>query len=128
MTNPLPTADATRIERTYSASPETIWDLWTTSEGIGRWWAPDGFRTDVTALDLRPGGELVYDMTTVAPEMIAFMESVGMPLVTQARKTFTEIDRPHRLSYLSLIDFVPGREPYQHLTVVDLAPDGAGTK
>ncbi len=44
------------IERTVTATPERVWELWTTPEGISRWWAPDGFRTDVTTLDLRPGG------------------------------------------------------------------------
>ena len=117
----------TRIERTYPASAETIWDLWTTASGISRWWAPDGFRTDVTAIDVRPGGELVYEMTAVAPEMIAFMQTAGMPLTTPARKTFTEVDRPRRLAYRSLIDFVPGHEPYEHLTVVELEPEDGRT-
>jgi hypothetical protein len=31
---------------------------------------------------------------------------------------------PTRLAYLSLIDFVPDEEPYEHLTVVDLTPAG----
>jgi uncharacterized protein YndB with AHSA1/START domain len=125
---PQPAADATRLERTYDAPPETIWELWTTADGIERWWAPDGFRTDVRALDLRPGGELVYAMTAVAPEQIAFMNQAGMPLETVSRKTFTEVDAPRRLAYRSLIDFVPGHEPYEHLTVVDLEPAGDRTK
>jgi hypothetical protein len=48
--------------------------------------------------------------------------------VTESRKTFTEVDPPRRLGYLSSIDFVPGHAPYQHLTVVDLARDGDGTR
>src|SRR5947209_1652834 len=39
-----------RLERTYAASPETIWDLWTTPEGIEQWWAPDGFETKVSQI------------------------------------------------------------------------------
>jgi len=128
MTAPKPASDAIVVERTYPAAPETIWELWTTPAGIGRWWAPNGFRTDVSAIDVRPGGELVYTMTAVAPETIAFMEGAGMPLATQSRKTFTEVVRPRRLAYRSLIDFVPGHAPYEHLTVVDLVPDEAGTR
>jgi hypothetical protein len=67
-------------------------------------------------------------MTAVGPDQIAFMEQVGMPLATQSRKTFTEIREPSRLAYRSLIDFVPGYEPYEHLTVVDLAPVPEGTR
>ncbi|TDQ03813.1 MULTISPECIES: SRPBCC family protein [unclassified Leifsonia] len=116
------------IERIIAAPAETIWELWTTPAGIGQWWAPDGFRTDVSALDLRPGGELVYTMTATAPEHVAFMEQNGMPLSTESRKIFTTVERPTRLGYRSLIDFVPGREPYEQLTEVELEPVDGGTR
>nr|WP_314149130.1 SRPBCC domain-containing protein [uncultured Leifsonia sp.] len=116
------------IERTVAAAPARVWELWTTAEGISSWWAPEGFRTEVTRLDLTPGGELVYTMTAVAPEQIAFMEQYGMPLSTESRKYFTEIVEPTRLAYRSVVDFVPGHEPYEQLTVVELSPDGEGTR
>lgn len=116
------------IERTVAASPARVWELWTTGEGISSWWAPDGFRTDVTRLELRPGGEFVYTMTAVAPEQIAFMEQYGMPLATPSRKIFAEIEEPSRLAYRSIIDFVPDHEPYEQLTVVDLEPAGDGAR
>ena len=117
----------TKLERTYDAPPETIWELWTTAAGIERWWSPDGFTTEVRELDLRPGGRLVHAMTATAPEMVEFTRSAGLPLTSVATKTFTEIDPPARLAYSSLVDFVPGQEPYEHLTVVDLEPAGGGT-
>jgi uncharacterized protein YndB with AHSA1/START domain len=117
-----------RLERTYPASPDTIWELWTTPEGIEQWWAPDGFETKVRELDLRPGGELVYEMTATAPEQVEFMKSAGMPVTTESRKTFTEIERPTRLAYRSLIDFVPDKEPYEHATEVELTPADGGTR
>ena len=116
-----------RLERTLDASPSQVWQLWTTAEGIEQWWAPDGFRTDVQELDLRPDGELVYTMTATAPEQVAFMNQHGMPLSTTSRKTFTETQEPTRLAYRSLVDFVPDHVPYEHLTVVELTPNGAGT-
>ncbi|GAA4527994.1 MULTISPECIES: SRPBCC family protein [Nonomuraea] len=116
------------IERIVAASPARVWELWTTAEGISSWWAPEGFRTDVTKLDLTPGGELVYTMTAVAPEQIAFMEQHGMPLSTESRKYFTEIAEPHRLAYQSVVDFVPDHEPYEHLTVVELSSVEGGTR
>ena len=45
---------AATTERAYETTPETIWELWTTAAGIEQWWAPDGFRTEVRELDLRP--------------------------------------------------------------------------
>lgn len=116
------------IEKTIPAAAETVWELWTTPEGISQWWAPDGFRTDVDRLDLRPGGELVYTMTATAPEQVAFMKENGMPLSTESRKTFTELEQSRRLGYRSLIDFVPGHEPYEQLTVIDLEPVDGGTR
>ena len=116
------------IERIIAAPAETVWELWTTPAGIGRWWAPDGFRTDVSALDLRPGGALVYTMTATAPEQVAFMEQNGMPLSTKSRKTFTTVERPTRLGYSSLIDFVPGHEAYEQLTEIELEPVDGGTR
>jgi len=129
MTNePQPTVGTRRLERTYDAPPERIWELWTTPAGIERWWAPDGFTTRVRVLDLRPDGELVYEMTATAPEQVAFMEQHGMPLTTESRKRFTEVTPPTRLAYVSLVDFVPDHEPYEHLTVVDIEPDGSGSR
>src|ERR671937_3030345 len=96
-----------RIERNYPVTAEEIWKLWTTSEGIESWWAPDGFKVDVEKLELRVGGELIYSMTAVAPEQVEFMNKAGMPLSTKSRKTFTEFQPPRRIGYNSFIDFVP---------------------
>ncbi|MGY2875650.1 uncharacterized protein YndB with AHSA1/START domain [Marmoricola sp. URHA0025 HA25] len=123
----IPTDTQLVLRRSYPASPERIWALWTTPEGIASWWAPEGFRTSVDALDLHPGGVLVYTMRATGREQIAFMEQAGMPLSTTSRKEFTEIEEPTRLAYTSLIDFVPDHEPYQHLTVVTLDRTAAGT-
>jgi uncharacterized protein YndB with AHSA1/START domain len=94
--------------------------VWTTPDGIARWWAPDGFTTSVDTLDLREGGELVYTMTAAAPEAIEFMTSAGMPLATVSRKRFTRIQAPSALSYQSLVDFVPDHEPYEFGTDIEI--------
>ena len=116
------------LRRSLAVPPQRIWDLWTTPEGIGSWWAPDGFVTTVDLLDLRPGGALDYTMTATGPEQVAFMEQAGMPLSTPSHKTFTEVVEPTRLAYVSLIDFVPGPDPYEHLTVVTLEQTATGTE
>src|SRR3954452_6685 len=100
----IPTDTQLVLRRSYPASPERIWALWTTPEGIASWWAPEGFRTSVDALDLHPGGILVYTMRATGREQVAFMEQAGMPLSTTSRKEFTEIEEPTRLAYTSLID------------------------
>lgn len=117
-----------KIERFVPASPSRVWQLWTTAEGISLWWAPEGFRTDVSRLDLRPGGELAYSMTAVGAAQVEFMEQNGMPLTTESRKYFTEVAEPHRLAYRSVIDFVPDHAAYEQLTVVDLQAVDGGTR
>ncbi len=117
-----------RLERTYDAPAETIWELWTTAAGIESWWAPDGFTTEVQTLELEPGGALVYTMTATAPEQIEFMRNAGMPLSTESRKRFTEIEQAARLAYASLADFIPGVDPYEFMTVVALEPVGEQTR
>ena len=108
------------IRRSYDASIEEAWALWTTKTGIESWWGPEGFEVTVTSLDLRVGGDLVYVMTAVAPEQVAFMKQAGMPLSTECRVTYTEVIPPSRLGYKTLADFVPGVTPYEVATLVEL--------
>jgi hypothetical protein len=76
----------------------------------------------VEKLELEPGGELVYTMTATAPAQVEFMRNAGLPLATTSRKRFTDVERPQRLGYMSLVDFVPDTPPYEFLTVVELEP------
>ena len=126
-TEPVPSPAVARLERTYDAPAELIWELWTTAAGLEEWFAPGGFESQVSELELRPGGQLRYTMTATAPQQVAFMRDTGNPLSMEVRKTFTEVAPPTRLAYLSLIDFVPGREPYEHLTTIDIEPAGGRT-
>lgn len=112
------------LERTYVATLEEVWELWTTQEGIESWWGPDGFAVTVRKLDLRAGGELHYAMTAVDPPQIEFMQRAGMPLTTEARITFTEVTPPTRLAYLHLADFIPGVKPYDVAITVELEARG----
>jgi uncharacterized protein YndB with AHSA1/START domain len=116
------------LERMFEASVEEVWDLWTTKEGLESWWGPDGFVVRVQQLDLRPGGELLYTTTAVGLDQIAFMKNVGMPLTIKARVTYTELDPPRRLGYSTLADFIPGVEPYEAATVVELHPIPVGVR
>lgn len=114
------------ITRTYAASIDQVWALWTTKDGIESWWGPEGFDVTVTSLDLRPAGQLVYRMTASAPDQVAFMKRAGMPLSTECKVTYTEVVPSSRLAYKTLTDFVPGIAPYEVATIVALkeAADG----
>jgi uncharacterized protein YndB with AHSA1/START domain len=48
------------LERYFKASPKKVWDMWTTKEGLAKWWAPSakqmGFDFRILKLDVRVGG------------------------------------------------------------------------
>ena len=117
-----------RLERTYSASIDDEWELWTTREGIEAWWGPPGFSVTVRELDLRVGGTLIYVMTAVGEQQIEFMKRAGMPVSTESRITFKEIAAPRRLVYAHLTDFIPGVAPYDVDTVLELETVSSGTR
>lgn len=84
-------ADATalRLERTFQASAEDVFDAWTSPEVLRRWWIADSsWRAPVAEVDLRVGGEYTLSMEDPA---------------TGARHTvrgeYQEVRRPERLVY-----------------------------
>lgn len=57
------TADRTMtIERQIAAPVAAIWAAWTNPETLPLWWGPDGFTCRTYRIDLRTGGEWVFDM------------------------------------------------------------------
>jgi uncharacterized protein YndB with AHSA1/START domain len=111
------------LTRTYEASLDDIWSLWTTKAGFESWWGPEGFTVKVRKLDLRPEGELHYAMTATAPPQVEFMKRAGMPLTTEARLTYTEVNPMQRLAYVHVIDFIPEVEAYDVATIVEFSAE-----
>lgn len=115
----------TVIERTYRASLEDVWDLWTSKEGFTSWWGPQGFRVEVHTLDAVVGGTLAYDMIADTPEMVAAMKQIGQPTSHATRSRYTELVPRERLVLTNVIDFLPGVPAYESNIAVDfLAKDG----
>ena len=79
------------LERTFQASIDEVWELWTTKEGIESWWGPEGFSVTVRDLDLRPGGELHYAMTATGTEQVEYMVKAGMQISTEHRLTAPQL-------------------------------------
>jgi uncharacterized protein YndB with AHSA1/START domain len=109
------------LERTFMTSIDEVWELWTTKDGIESWWGPEGFSVVVSDLDLRPGGELVYTMSGTGAEQIEYMKRAGMPVTSEHRLLYTEVDPPRRLGYTMPADFIPGVEPYEVDTLIELS-------
>jgi uncharacterized protein YndB with AHSA1/START domain len=75
-----------RIERTFAASAEDVFDAWTSPEVMRRWFhcAPD-WSTPEAEVDLRLGGEV----------RVVMRKPDGTEAEMQGE--YTLIDRPHRL-------------------------------
>lgn len=57
------TADRTMtIERVIKAPRSRVWAAWINAESLPKWWGPDGFTCRTARIDLRTGGEWVFDM------------------------------------------------------------------
>ena len=116
------------IERTYRASIEDVWALWTTKDGFESWWGPEGFRAEVHELDARVGGALRYDMIADSPEMVTAMKQMGQPASHSTRSRFTELVPQRRLVLTNVIDFLPGVATYESNIAVDLSSEGGSVR
>ncbi len=120
----MPDTDKIVLERTWRASIEDVWDLWTTKEGFESWWGPQGFRAEVQEIDARTGGILRYEMIADAPEMIAWAKERGQATSHAVQSRFTEVQPRDRLVLTNVIDFLPGVPTYESRIVVDFASIG----
>lgn len=50
------------IERRIAAPRSLVWGAWMNETTLPRWWGPDGFSCRTKRIDLRTGGEWVFDM------------------------------------------------------------------
>lgn len=50
------------IERVIAAPLARVWAAWSDPAALPKWWGPDGFSCRTKRIDLRAGGEWVFDM------------------------------------------------------------------
>ncbi|MEZ5796558.1 MAG: SRPBCC domain-containing protein [Paracoccaceae bacterium] len=50
------------LQRVIRAPIPVIWSAWMNPQALPQWWGPDGFTCRTARIDLRPGGEWVFDM------------------------------------------------------------------
>ena len=51
-----------RLTRVYDAPVRAVWDAWTITEQVEKWWGPRGFTLTTHSKDLRSGGHWRYTM------------------------------------------------------------------
>ena len=88
-----------RIERTFDAPAEDVFDAWTSPEVMRRWFHPGpDWSTPTAEVDLRVGGKV----------QVVMRKPDGTE--AGARGGFTVIDRPHRLVMTWTFDDDPSNE------------------
>jgi uncharacterized protein YndB with AHSA1/START domain len=102
-----------RIERTFQAPVEAVFDAWTTEEVMRRWWqAERGWETAEAEVDLRVGGVV----RVVMRDPVKDVEYGG-------GGRYTEIERPTRLSFTWNWD----GDPRRTLIEIDFEESGGAT-
>jgi uncharacterized protein YndB with AHSA1/START domain len=114
------------MERTFEATLDEVWELWTTKEGIESWWGPEGFETKVSKLELRVGGALDYAFTAVGSDQIAFMKQANQPLTQHMKARYTLIEPKRLAAWQNLVEFIPGITPYEVETRFELSTPRKG--
>lgn len=54
------------LQRVIKAPRQVVWGAWMNPETLPEWWGPEGFSCRTRRIDLRTGGEWVFDM--IAPD------------------------------------------------------------
>jgi uncharacterized protein YndB with AHSA1/START domain len=50
------------LQRVIRAPRDIVWNAWMNNETLPQWWGPEGFSCCTKRIDLRSGGEWVFDM------------------------------------------------------------------
>ncbi|GAB5505484.1 MAG: SRPBCC family protein [Rhizobiaceae bacterium] len=66
------------LEKTIRAPRSAVWGAWVNDEALPQWWGPEGFSCRTQRIDLRSGGEWLFDMIgpdgTVFPNHHLYLE------------------------------------------------------
>lgn len=81
------------LEKTYDASPETLWQAWTDPVMLKQWWGPNNVTIPECEVDLRVGGRFYIVME--AGEGMGSYKGVKWPMLAE----FTVVEPNTHLSY-----------------------------
>ena len=70
MTPPHPADRTMVLVRVIKAPVALVWGAWLNPETLPQWWGPDGYSCRTTRIDLRSGGDWVFDM--IGPDGTVF--------------------------------------------------------
>ena len=104
------TAFEVNVTKHLPASPEVVFDAWTTPESMKEWFSPMT-TAEIPKMELRVGGEYQIDM-------------LGKDRTHVHTGKYREIDRPNKLVFTWISD---GTHQEESVVTVLFEPDGDGT-
>jgi len=72
------------ISRVIAAPPALVWSAWWNPDSLPLWWGPDGFSCRTVRIDLKEGGEWVFDM--IGPDGTVYPNHHRYTLVRPERR------------------------------------------
>lgn len=75
------------IQRVIAAPVARVWAAWMNVETLPQWWGPEGFSCRTSRIDLREGGEWVFDM--IGPDGTVYPN----------HHRYTRVEPPRRIDY-----------------------------
>jgi len=119
------------IDRTFAASVETVWQMWTDPEHFAAWYGPNGASIPVANMDVSVGGTRHICMEMQTPNGPMKMWFVG---------TFTDVTPTSRLAYTDAMSDedgnvlspeamgMPEGHPESTEVIIELEATDGGTK
>ncbi len=78
------------LEKTFDAPLELVWEAWTSSAHIMKWWVPQGMDLEVIEHDFRVGGKWKYSM--LMPDGTEFISEGVYKEIIEMEKIITSAD------------------------------------
>jgi uncharacterized protein YndB with AHSA1/START domain len=129
MTDTTLTQDAVVIERTFNASPEFIWHMWTDAETFKQWYGPQGFSVPVAEMDVRLGGKRLICMASPDGSMKMWTTGEYTELTPYERLAYTESPSDENGNAISPAAMgMPEGYPATTEVIVELAAQNGRTK
>lgn len=103
------------LERRFQASPQRVFEAWTSASQLEQWFGPPGVRVESAQVDPVTGGSFRICMLQAADRQRF-----------EIRGTFLEIESGRRLVFTWTVES-PGSRVCNTRISVDFLPDGEGT-
>lgn len=121
------------IERTYMVPVEKMWQMWTESEEIKKWWGPTLFSCPVAEIDPREGGKYLFCMRGAMgpgmPEQDFWSAGTFKEVIPLQKLVMLDhfADKDGNYVNASVIG-MPGEWPDELMITVEFTPVEGGTK